>query len=62
MKLNRDKCHLLMSGSKYKHFWTQISKDKIWEGNEVKCLEITIDDSLKFDTHIDNICTKANQD
>ena len=35
-----------LSGSMYKHFWTQIGKDKIWEDNEVKLLGITIDNSL----------------
>ena len=42
MKLNTDKCHLLMSGLKYEHFWAQIGKQKIWEDNEVKLLGITI--------------------
>ena len=37
------------------------SKDKIWEDTEVKLLGIAIDNSLKFDTHINNICCKANQ-
>ena len=37
------------------------SKDKIWEDTEVKLLGIAIDNSLKFDTHINNICSKANQ-
>ena len=37
------------------------SKDKIWEDTEVKLLGIATDNSLKFDTHINNICTKANQ-
>ena len=27
MKVNTDKCHLLMSGSNYEHFWAQIDKD-----------------------------------
>ena len=27
MKLNTGKCHLLISGDKYKHQWTQIVKD-----------------------------------
>ena len=49
IKLNTDKCSYLLG------------KDKIWEDNEVKLLGITIDNSLKFDTHINNICTKANQ-
>ena len=61
MKLNTDKCHLLMSGSSYKNCWAQIGKNKIWEDNEVKLLGITINNSLKFDTCINNICTKVNQ-
>ena len=36
MKLNTDKCHLLMSEFKYEHFWAHIGKGKIWEDNEVK--------------------------
>ena len=61
MKLNTDKCHLLMSGFKYEHIWAQIGKDKIWEDNEVKLLGVTIDNGLNFDTHINSICKKANQ-
>ena len=29
--------------------------------NEVKLLGLTIDNNLKFDTHISKICSKANQ-
>ena len=61
MKLNTDKCHLLVSGSKYEHFWTQIGKDKIKENNKVKFLGMTTDNSLKFDTNINNICTEVSQ-
>ena len=32
-----------------------------WEENEVKLLGITIDNELKFDKHILNICSKANK-
>ena len=39
-------------------FFSHIGKDKIWEDNEEKPLGITIDSSLRFDTHIDNICAK----
>ena len=39
----------------------QISKDKIWEDNEVKLLGITVNNSLKFDALINDVCTKANQ-
>ena len=34
---------------------------KIWESNEVKLLGVIIDNKLKFDSHIANICCKANQ-
>ena len=55
MKLNTDKCHLLISGTKYKHSWGKTGDDKMWESNEVKLLGITIDDKLKFDSHNANI-------
>ena len=58
MKLNTDKCHLLISGHKYEHQWAQLDRDKVWEENEVK---LTIDSELKFDSHISNICLKANK-
>ena len=60
-KLNTDKCHLLVSGSKYEHTWVQLGEDKIWENNTVKLLGVTIDNELKFDNHVLNICSKANQ-
>ena len=61
MKLNTDQCHLLTSGTKYKHSWRKIGDDKMWESNEVKLLGVTIDDKLKFDSHNANICFKANE-
>ena len=56
MKLNTEKCHLLISGHKYEHQWAQI-KDMVCEGNKVKLLGITIDKELKFDSHVLNICS-----
>ena len=61
MKLNTDKCHLLVSGTKYEHSWQKIGDDKIWKSNEVKLLGVTIDSKLKFDSRIANSCFKANQ-
>ena len=37
MKLNTGKCHLLISGHKYEHQWTQIDKDMF-----VKEIELTV--------------------
>ena len=42
----------------FNKFWKKFA---LWEDNEVKLLGITVDNSYKFDTHINNICTKANQ-
>ena len=61
MKLNSDKCHLLVSGHQYEEMFVNIGKDKIWESKSVKLLGITIDKELKFDKHIDQVCLKANK-
>ena len=61
MNLNTDNSHLLTSIHRYEHRWTQIGKDMVWEENEVKLLRVTIDTELKFETHISNICSKANK-
>ena len=46
MKLNTDKCLLLVSATKYEHSWGKTGDDKIWEGDEVKLLSIIIDNKL----------------
>ena len=61
MKLNTDKCHLIISGNKQESLWADIGNDRIWESNYVKLLGINIDRSLKFDFHMLNVCSKANR-
>ena len=61
MKLNPDKCLLLVFGTKCEHSWSQIGDDKIWKSNEVKLLGVTINNKRKFNSHIANIFFKANQ-
>ena len=61
MKMNSDKCHLLISGNKYEHLWAKIGNDRIWETKAVKLLGVTIDNELKFDAHLNNVCLKANR-
>ena len=36
MKLNQDKCHLLVSGYKHENVWGQIEDEIIWESNKQK--------------------------
>ena len=61
MKLNTDKCHLLVSGHKFEEMWMKVGKDCIWESKEVKLLGVTIDSELKFEKHVSNLCLKASR-
>ena len=61
MKLNTDKCHLLISSTRCEHSWGKLGHDIIWESNFVKVLGVKIHNKLKFDSHIANFCFKANQ-
>ena len=38
-----------------------MDRDIVWESNGVKLLGITLDNNLKFDKHVSNICSKANR-
>ena len=48
MKLNQDKCHLLVSGYKNENVWIHIGNEKIWESNKQKLLGLDIDRNLNF--------------
>ena len=61
MKLNTDKCHLLISGNKNEYMWAKLDEDIVWESNDVELLGVTIDNNLRFDKHVSNICLKANR-
>ena len=60
-KLNTGKCHLLISGNKNEYIWAKLDEDIVWESNDVEFLRVTIDNNLRFDKHISNICLKANR-
>ena len=61
MKLNEDKCHLLISGHKFEHVWAMIGNARIWESQHQKLLGVTIDKNLKFNNHISDMCIKASR-
>ena len=46
MKLNADKCHLLVAGHKYERVWAKIGNEKIRESEAEKLLGINIDNKL----------------
>ena len=61
MKLNQDKCHLLISGHKYESVWANIGSWKIWESNDQKLLGVSNDRDLKFSHYILKQCRKADR-
>ena len=61
VKMNSDKCHLLMAGHKFEQICGKIGTDLIWESNSDKLLGITIDNHPIFDKHISLLCAKANR-
>ena len=61
MKLNQDKCHLLVSGHKHETVWVNIGETKIWESNKQKLLGVVIDRNLNFSEYDFNLCRKADR-
>jgi len=61
MKMNAEKCHLLVSGHKHEQMFANIGNNKIYEEKKVKLLGVTIDNELKFDSHVSDLCNKANR-
>ena len=60
MKLDSEKCHLLISCVK-QAMWAKTGEDIRWEKSDVKLLGVTIDKNLGFDEHILKLCSKANR-
>ena len=61
MKLNTDKCHLLIAGTKSEFIYAKIGTDCIGESREERLLGVTIDNKLKFGTHITGLCKMAHK-
>ena len=59
MKINRDKCHLLLSTQEETNI--QIANTTIKCSKSKKLLGIALDNKLKFDKHVENICQKASK-
>ena len=59
MKLNEEKCHLIIAGHKYEHISAMVGETRIWESKREKLLGINIDNELKFKFHISKLCDRA---
>ena len=59
MKLNGDKCHLIVGGNKPTLVSTKIQANEIVETSQERLSGVKIDRDLKFDVHLNDICKKA---
>ena len=58
MKLNQEKCHLLVSGNKFENVWAKIGRAKIWESPKQKLLGVVIDRNLNFNEYVSSLFRK----
>ena len=61
MKLNTDKCHLIISFNNHESLWADIPNDRISESNYVKLLGKNKDRSLEFNFYMLKVCSTANR-
>ena len=61
MKLNEEKCHLLVFGEKDTKVSIKAGSSVIKESNEEKLLGVIIDRNLNFKKHLFTVCNKASQ-
>ena len=53
--------HLFISDNKLEQMWVRIRDNMMWENRTVKLLGIKIDNDLKFDEYLTNICITENR-
>ena len=61
MKLNEEKCELLVCGYRFEQLWIKVGDNKTWEKLLVKLLGVTIHNELKFGKYAAEISAKANR-
>ena len=61
MKLNPDKCHLLICGDKEECILANIGSELVIESPQKILLGVLIDSKLKFENHVKNLCKKAGK-
>ena len=60
LKMNEDKCHLLITNQDKDSILAHIGEEIIKNSQSEKLLGITIDNVLKFNEHVSNFCKKIN--
>ena len=59
MKLNADKCHLMLCGNKITQRSVKIGTEEIFQSEEEKLLGVLIDSDLKFESYLSSLCKKV---
>ena len=60
LKMNEDKCHLLLTNQEEDCFQALIGNELIVNSKSEKLLGITIDNKLNFNEHVSKLCKKVN--
>ena len=60
MKLNKEKCHFLVTGNTPEHLWVKVGGEIIWESSHEKLLGLVIDKKLNFNIHLKILCKKVS--
>ena len=60
MKLNTDKCHLLVCGNKHECMLCTVGDSQVIETRNVKLLGVVLDSKLSFEDHLNLIIKKAS--
>ena len=61
MKLNKDKCHLLVAEHRYETLWPNIGGTRIWKSKNEELLGLTMDRNLNLDDHVFTLCKKGSR-
>ena len=61
MKLNVNKCHLMIFGKKSETVKIHVGEAVMVESDEETLLGITLDTKLSFKTHVQSLCRKARK-
>ena len=59
MKLNAEKCHLMLCGNKATQRSVKIGTEEIFRSEEEKLLGVLIDSDLKFESYLSSLCKKV---
>ena len=62
MKLNQDKCHLLVSGYKHENIRARIGEVKIWESSKQNSLGVIMDRAFSFNEYVSSLCIKNGKE